>query len=446
MFGLFIFSSGIYAQSSSQIIPLQPAKGYVGTDTIPKYKLFFSPDSSIYLDFSGAFIPSGCYLRVGTSSGNYSSQLQLPGGVNLTKFIPKASLSLGTNRYYATVTNSLYKNLSGIQADAKSNSTVLYSNEIQFVVESPDAPIPTDPKGTTTASTPVFKWNAISGVPAYWIIVSSTPFSLKTSAKGDVSVQGANIVWDYLTTDNFATYGQISPNSPFTKSAIPLFPGNTYYYTILNLYDANDVTFASTVFGGITSFTYTSEVTITAPNPVSPEEGQVFAAVNNIRFQWDPVPLANSYSVYLYNRVSKFQGNDQEIDLPVWNGTTTNTVIDFPARQNLLRGKYIWFVVPNSSTGAGNQSVKKSFNYNVTMSPFKVSLYDANDNTRSLINYTVLVNSSTGGYSPSVPYIVSNSSSMQDSLPSDNYQFSVKKTGFFDTSYSITLSGTSPNT
>eukprot|EP00825_Cyclidium_porcatum_P025007 TRINITY_DN27309_c0_g1_i2.p1 TRINITY_DN27309_c0_g1~~TRINITY_DN27309_c0_g1_i2.p1 ORF type:complete len:263 (-),score=7.88 TRINITY_DN27309_c0_g1_i2:80-868(-) len=248
------------------------------------------------------------------------------------------------------ITNSSGKTLTAIQAEAKSNSSIVLSNEIQFIMESSNAPTPTGPKGTITTSTPLFNWSAISGVPAYWIIVSSTPFVVKTDSLNNVTVQGANIVWDYISTGSQATYGQISPSSPFTHEAIPLFPGNTFYYTILNMYDETDVAFASSVFGGVVSFTYQSAVSIAAPNLVAPAENKSFSGTSSIRFQWDPIQGANSYTVYLFNRVTQFAGSPQELDLPMWNATTTNTVIDFAARQNLMKGKYVWFVVPNTST------------------------------------------------------------------------------------------------
>ncbi|MBI2417408.1 MAG: carboxypeptidase regulatory-like domain-containing protein, partial [Ignavibacteriales bacterium] len=253
--------------------------------------------------------------------------------------------------------------------------------------------------------------------------------------------QGANIVWDYLATGTSAGYGQISPSSPFTQSAIPLFAGSTYYYTILNLYDQNDVAYASTVFGGIVSFTYQSQAQITAPVLINPADAQVFNATPTIRFQCDAVPSANSYTVYLFNRVTSFAGSTQEIDLPIWNGSTTNTQIDFAARQNLLKGKYVWFVVPNTATGSGTASATRSFNYNVTLGKFRLYLSPTNGTT-NLVNFSLQINSTTGGYSPSVPMIISNSEIAADSIPVDVYQFTAKKPGFSDTTYTLTLSAT----
>lgn len=439
---LFLFLVGwVQAQS----IALQPASGYDNSSTTPKIivKLFFSPTDSIILNW-GSAAPTGANFLFGSSSGNYNlgSISGLAGLTQRRLKLGSGSLSLSTGRYYGIITNSSARTLAGIQAQASGDpATYKYSNEIQFVVEAQNAPSPDEPRSTISNSTPTFKWSAIPGVPAYWIIVSSTPFSVKT-VNGNPQVQGANIVWDYIATGTSATYGQISPSSPFTQSAIPLFAGTTYYYTLLNMYDQNDVAYASTVFGGIVSFTYQSQSQITAPNLISPADASIFNAVPTIRFQWDAVPGANSYTLYLFNRVTSFAGSQQEIDLPVWNGSTTNTQIDFAARQNLLKGKYVWFVVPNTATGAGVASLTRSFNYVVTLGKFRFTLSPTNSSS-NLVNYSLQINSTTGGYSPSVPLIISNTEVAADSIPVDIYQFTAKKPGYYDTTYTISLNASS---
>lgn len=431
----------LHSQTASQIITLKPAEGYDGVRSYPVVKLFFAATDSLVLEWDKA-LPAGTVLRIGSSTGNYSWSYTLAAGSKRAAFIPGGgSLQLTTRRYYAIITNSSGKTLSSIQTDAVNSSSIWFSNEIQFIMESPSAPTPTAPRGTITTSTPVFQWNTIPGVPSYWLIVSSTPFVVKTDSLNNVTVQGANVVWDYIVSDNLATYGQISPYSPFTKSAIPLFPGNTYYYTILNLYDPTDVSYASSTFGGVVSFTYQSDVSISVPQLDLPADNQTFPGTATIRFQWDPIPSANSYTIYLFNRVMQFAGSSQQLDLPMWNSTTTNTIIDFAARQNLLNGTYVWFVVPNTATGAGNQSAKRTFYYSTAMGVFTLHLKNAADNN-DLINYSVDVNSTTQGYSPAVPYIVSNSSSMSDSIPGDVYQFTAHKTGFFDSTFTYLVNGT----
>ncbi len=432
---IFLLTSISFSQQSNII--LQPSMIRDPGQVTYSTRLFFASTDTVWLKWTPQF--SGVKFRIGTSTGNYNlGEVSLSG--TLGSFIPSAlTPSLSTGKYYGIITNSSSKTLAGIQADAAASTSVGYSNEIQFAVESPTAASATSPRGTTTAGTPLFQWNAVPGVPAYWIICSSTPFVVRTdSVTNNPVVQGANVVWDYIATGTSALYGTLSPSSPFTKFAIPLFPGNTYYYTILNMYDPTDVAFASSTFGGIVNFTYKSDAVISAPNLMAPLDSAVIQGASTIRFQWDAVPNANSYTVYLFNRVSQFNGTNQSIDLPVWSGSTTNTQLDFNAKANLYNGKYVWLVIPNTATGAGNSSVSRIFNYVVPMSRFKVLMLNAL-NQNMLTNYQVQVNSTTGGYAPAVPYIVSNGVSLYDSLPSGNYQFTAKKTDFFDSTFTASV-------
>lgn len=425
----------------SQTMILEPPRGYNQGGSTPVIKVFYGSGSEVVLRWSKNLSGTQNRFRVGTSSGNYGLGAVNVSGVT-SSFTPGgAPLSLSTGRYYGLITNSAQTTLSGIQSNFNSTSGIDYSNEVQFVVESPIAPTPSAPRGSITNSTPQFQWNSIPGVSAYWIIVSSTPFVVRTDSTGNPSVQGANIVWDFITTNNSAQYGTISPSTPFTQSAIPLISGTTYYYTVLNMYDPTNIAFASTVFGGVVTFTYQSSTSLAAPNLVSPAANTIFYGSQTIRFQWDVVPNANSYTVYLFNRVTQFAGSQQEIDLPLWNGTTTNNLIDFPARLNLIKGKYVWFVIPNSITGSGSASQTRIFNYEVPTAKFRTRAISSVDNT-NLTNFEFSIASTTSGYSPAVPYVVSNSSSYTDSIPVDIYRFTGKKQGYFDTTVTVSLSQT----
>jgi len=414
--------------------------GYPPNKPNPITQVFFNPTDSVVLIWSGKyFTQSNVYLRIGTSPGNYNlTQLNVSG--SRAGFIAgSAPMNLSTGRYYGIITNSSQTSLSGIRNDWQANQgTIDFSNEIQFIVQSTVAPYAIAPRGIVTNATPVFQWNPVPGVPAYWIICSSTPFVVSTDSNNNISISNLNVLWDYVTTGTSATYGQISPYSPFTQTAIPLFPNNEYNYTVLNLYDQTDISFASAVFGGAISFTLQSSNTILPPNLISPLNNTVFSGDPIIRFQWDQVTNANTYTFHLFNRVTQFAGNNQEIDVPIWSTSTTNTMIDFPAKTNLLQGKYSWFVVPNSNSGSGSVSATRLFNYNIPMGKYRVRLLSADDNSQ-LMNFQYQVTSITGGYSPAIPNIVTNSSTYADSLPVDVYHFTVQKPGFFDSTFTIQI-------
>ena len=427
----------------AQTFITQPPKGYTPGKALPSLKLFYSPSDSIILEWNKT-MGASANLKLGTASGIYTlASIPTPGKRKAFK-ANVSPLNLSTGRYYGLITNSTQNTLSAIQNNAGSVSGIDYSNEIQFIIESSAAPNASAPRGNITTSTPTFQWSSIPGVPAYWIIVSTTPFQVRTDSLGNVTVQGANIVWDYVTTSNSAVYGQISAASPFTQSAIPLIPGEDYYYTILNVYDPNNVAYASNVFGGIVSFIYQASTSIQAPVLTAPADAAVFSGSQTIRFQWDRVANANSYTVFLFNRVTQFAGSNQQIDVPIWNGNTTNNLIDFPARTNLLRGKYAWFVIPNSSTGSGNASLTRTFDYQVATAKFRIEARSALDNT-NLLNYDIIINSTTGGYSPFTPYIVSNSTSLSDSIPVDIYQITGRKTGYYDSTITVSLTAGAVN-
>lgn len=437
-FGFLLLTSFVL----SQTMILEPPRGFNTGNSNPVIKVFYGTNSQMVLKWTKSLTGTSNKFKIGTSSGNYGLGSVTVSGTTGTITPGGSPLNLSVGRYYGLITNSAQTTLSGIQSNFNSNpGTIDYSNEVQFVIETSLAPTPSAPKGTITNATPNFQWNAIPGVTAYWIIVSSTPFVVRTDSLGNPSVQGANIVWDYITSGNSAQYGTISPYTPFTQSAIPLISGTTYYYTVLNMYDQTNIAYASTAFGGITTFTYQSSSSLAVPSLVAPAANATFFASPTIRFQWDVVPNANSYTVYLFNRVTQFAGSNQEIDLPLWNGTTTNNVLDFPARLNLIKGKYVWFVVPNSITGAGSASLSRLFLYEVPTSKFRVRATSSLDNT-ALTNFEFNIASTTSGYTPSVAYVVSNSSTYVDSIPHDVYRFTAKKQGYLDTTVNVALSQT----
>ncbi|MFA6025038.1 MAG: hypothetical protein WC727_01230, partial [Ignavibacteriaceae bacterium] len=184
----------------AQTFTTSPPAGYVSGNTTPRVKIFFKPTDSVIVAWNKPFAASNAKFKIGSSTGNYNLSSLTTGGTRLS-FIPQNNPpNLSVGRYRALVTNSTKNTLSEIQADYTANpTTVDFSNEIEFIVESPNAPYAIEPRGSVLTSTPTFQWNSIPGVRAYWLIVSSTPFSVVTKPNGDVSVEGANVLWNYLT-------------------------------------------------------------------------------------------------------------------------------------------------------------------------------------------------------------------------------------------------------
>ncbi len=168
-------------------------------------------------------------------------------------------MGLSAGRYFARITNSAARTAEGIQSDSEANpSSIVYSNEILLLIEANEAPAIIGPRGRSSNSTPTFQWSAVSGVPSYWLIVSSTPFDIVEDEDANISIEGATVVWQYITKNTTANYGAINRDSPFTDEAPPLNAGEEYSYTVLNVYEENNPVFTSPVFGGIVPFTYTN--------------------------------------------------------------------------------------------------------------------------------------------------------------------------------------------
>ena len=55
----------------------------------------------------------------------------------------------------------------------------------------------------------------------------------------------------------------------------------------------------------------------------------------------------------------KQQGID--VTVPIWSGTTTNNLIEFPALQTLKSGRYQWNVVSNNTKGVEPRRAAASF-------------------------------------------------------------------------------------
>ncbi|MFA4923954.1 MAG: carboxypeptidase-like regulatory domain-containing protein, partial [Ignavibacteriaceae bacterium] len=429
----------------AQTFITEPPKGYVSGNTTPRIKIFFKPTDSVIVAWNKSFDASNVKFKIGSTTGNYNLSSLTTGGTRLG-FIPQNNPpNLSVGRYRALVTNSTKNTLSEIKADNLANpATIDFSNEIEFIVESPNAPLAEEPIGSIKNSTPTFQWKSIPGVRAYWLIVSSTPFTVVTLPNGDVSVEGANVLWNYLTTGTSVQYGSINPNSPFTVQAPPLIAGNEYHYTILNVYDEYDITYSSAVFGGVVSFTYEATASIQPPTLISPIDSAYFYADKNITFQWNSVPDANGYTVFLFQRMSSFAGNEQQIDIPIWSSSTTNTSIQLPARSMLTSGKYIWFVVPRDNSGSGNKSAVNLFNYIIDLGKFRVQAKSSIDSS-NIIGFKVFANSLSGGVSPPNPFIVTNSISYSDSLVLGTYEFIGQKSGFYDSSYVTTINSSTIN-
>tara|TARA_R110000868_G_scaffold235273_6_gene489082 strand:- start:25133 stop:32332 length:7200 start_codon:yes stop_codon:yes gene_type:complete len=372
-------------------------------------------------------------LIIGRSSNNYNV-LEVNTTSTKGDFIP-SSIGLGAGRYYARVTNSNGRTTTDIQDDQQTNpSSIIYSNEILLLIEATEAPAIISPRGKTSNPTPTFQWTSVSGVPSYWIIVSSSPFDIVEDKDGNISIEGATIVWQYITKNNTAEYGAVNKESPFKDEAPPLNANQEYSFTILNVYEDNNPVYTSPVFGGIVPFIFSDPNALPKTTLNEPINDEVFFSEKTITFSWKKIPESSNYTINLL-QVVKQQGVD--VTIPIWKSTTTNNSIDYPAIENLKNGRFKWNVVTNNSTGGGTTSNSNLFTYKVETGEFNARIQSSTDNS-SLVGVELTATAISGGVTPSVAYAIQNES-YSDSLVAGIYEFKAVKTGFENVSTQIRI-------
>lgn len=434
----FLWNNALFSQSSFVFFPAK--------DETQKVRLFFG--SSKNISFTWSAPASNLKLKIGSLSGLYNTKSLTVSGV--MQNIKPDSISLPIGRYYAIITNSDSATLSGIQTQAVSNNSIVYSNQVEFIVESQTPPASLGPIGNEPNNTPLFRWTSVPGVPAYMIVLSKTPFQVtRDPVTNELSVIGANLVWRYLTTNTSSIYGAKNTSSNYVNIVpAPLIPGNEYNYTILNVYDTENPAYASDVFGGVVSFKYTGAITVQPPLLREPADSATLANIDLLTFKWDPVPNANLYTVYLFKRTVSSTGAKQEIDVPFSNvAVSTNALVDFPAKISLTNGKYVWYVSASDANGNGNASKTFTFNYNVDMGVVRFEAVTTEASTNNnLVGYEIRPKAISGGVTPGNALVTVNERYILDSLVTGTYQITGVKQGYYDTTIVTTITNNGTKT
>jgi hypothetical protein len=362
-------------------------------------------------------------LKIGSLRGNYST-MSIPVTGNRLDFVANTR-NLAPGRYYARVTNAPGNTITQIlDAFGADSQNILYSNEIQIIVEAPTAAFVISPRGDITNATPTFSWEPVPGVVAYWIIMSSTPFQIEDD-NGEIKITGVTGVWQYMTTQTTATYGQIV--DAFPDEPPPLNDGQEYSFTILNLYEEANPVFVSPVFGGIIPFRFRNPNALPVPQLVAPINEQVFINSPQITFSWNEVAGATNYTVRLSKRLTQ---SGAEVSLPVWTTTTTNTLIDVNAVGLLENTRYVWNVIANDEFGRGTTSQQRNFRYQIDTGRFDIAARNATDGS-VITGVDVRAVAISGGSTSALSYILQGGS-VGDSLVAGTYEFTGTKSGFQD--------------
>jgi len=421
-----VFLAGI---ASAQNLTLKPPQ--IERRGVQVNSVLFRADDIVTLGWQEAI--SGLTFRIGLEPGEYGfTDIQMR-GTEQSRFTPEV-VGLPVGIYYGVLTNSSNRTFAEIQIDASGDPDIRYSREIRFAVESGEVARLIEPRGTISEPVPTFSWEPVSGVSAYVLVVSTTPFTNAEGASQIQDIRGLSPVWIHLTAETSVRYGA-SGTSTVDLSASSLVPGRSYYYAVLNAYSLSDPAFVSQILGPVVSFTMQDRGALDVPVLISPDEGATLSAGQTVTLAWDPVAGGLSYDVIVFEQL--FSGTSST-DRQIYATNTSNSSIILPAREVLRRGSYRWFVIANDREGAASVSQTGSFDYESPMGRFRFETTSAADGA-DLIGVSVTVRSTDGGYRPASPFVNRTMPSLEDSLTTGSYVFTASKDGYEDTEVGVTI-------
>lgn len=394
----------------------------------------FRPNDAVRLRWNR--VVTSPRLKIGSRAGVYSDyDIPLTGGTEAT-FRPSAH-GLATGTYHAIITTARAADLPGIQAESAGDPSVEWSEDFTFVVESMDVPGLDKPRDPVATTTPTFEWQPVPGVRAYALLVSSTPFTVRTDpVTGARVLENYTQVWQHLTTDTRVVYGAGGGDNPFTEfPPLPLVPGRSYSYTVLNAYSTTDIGLVSSVFGSVVTFTPQLSATLAAPRIVAPLGNTQFLDPGNISFQWSSVPGAVFYDVAIFERT---RTGSVVTDALVHVARTPSTRLDLPAINVLRSGSHSWLVVATTATGARSVSVTETFRHVVPMGRYRYVTSESDSDTQ-LVGVTVQPVSIDGGYTPPTPTVNATQVAVSDSLRAGYYAFEASKPGYADSTFVVRI-------
>lgn len=279
--------------------------------------------------------------------------------------------------------------------------------------------------------TPTLRWEAINGVPFYHVIVSDQPFEI-TEDEAGTRVEGANIVWQAITSETSIQYGIPDPSEYFDNDQTAPLIGSLdrgdrprYAWVVLNNY-GNQPAYTSTVTGGVAGFEIEVAPPFEEPVNISPETRAGLNS-NEILFRWTEVEEAVSYFIYV-SREEISQGGSRAL-VPAWNAQTTFSSIACPAGEILPNGRYVWKVLAASRQGRGTMSDTTSFIYDVSSGFVTITSWTTGDN---VLEYVEIQVESIDG--PGVlPFATDDNGYVHRQLPVGTYIFHAIKAGYNDT-------------
>ncbi len=246
------------------------------------------------------------------------------------------------------------------------------------------APITGDRREGVNTVTPTFRWQPVEGVSFYHLVVSDQPFEI-TNENDQVKVEGANIVWQAITSETSIMYGVPDPSEFFDSDNIPPLVGHDedhredrprYAWVVLNNY-GNHPAYTSSVTGGVSGFEVEVESPFEPAEIIAPEDSADVNA-DEIIFRWTQIEEASSYFIYVARK--EITPGGSEALVPAWNAQTTETAIGCPAGDIFMAGRdneqddddergnfgqYVWKILAVNQQGRGSMSASSGFQYYV---------------------------------------------------------------------------------
>ncbi len=293
------------------------------------------------------------------------------------------------------------------------------------------APITAAGRRGVNTVTPIFRWQPVEGAPYYHVFVSDQPFELNENEDGQMQVEGANLIWQAITSQNSIMYGIPDPSEFFESDNIPPLVGNTdrrdrprYAWLVLNNF-GNHPAYTSLITGGVSGFEVEVEPPFDEPENIAPEQGSNIAA-DDIIFRWSPVQEATSYFVYVM-REEITPGGSQAF-IPAWNAQTTNTSIECPAANSFENGRYMWKVLAASQQGRGTMSDTTSFNYALESGEV---IFRTRTNEGNPLQFVEITTDPIEG-AALLPISTDDNGYHEHSVPVGRYIFTAHKSGYED--------------
>ena len=303
------------------------------------------------------------------------------------------------------------------------------SDEFTIIVESPLFPSPRTPANGSVLSEPstLLEWDPVDGTPYYHVAVSDQEIRVEQE-DGEITLTGANLIWQAITSGTSIQYGSLDPSGHFADingTSPPLMTGFDYNWLVLNNY-GSDPALSSVAGAGLAGFTVDVPVVMDPPAVVAPPDSALLTE-ELVEFRWSDVAGAAGYHLYIYE-TREWAGG--EASYPVWDGAATGTSIDVQLGGLLVSGVYVWKVIALDANGRGVPSETRRFEYSTCTGTAHIRTRD--DQGRELPRVLVEITLDSGG-GTLLPVVTNESGIFNRDLVPGEYSFRATKDDYVDT-------------